>query len=45
MKADYWNVEEAQVVEKTGKTIQAWSVILQEFGSVDRKSNELVAFL
>ncbi len=45
MKADYWNVEDEQVVEKTGKKIAEWMTILDKFKAVDKKSNEVVAFL
>jgi hypothetical protein len=45
MKQDYWNVEDAQVVEKTGKTLAQWQEILDAFGAADRKSNDVVAML
>jgi len=45
MKADYWNVEDEQVIEKTGKKIAEWMTILDKFKAVDKKSNEVVAFL
>ena len=45
MKSDYWNVEDAQVLEKTGKPLAEWKTILDGFGGAARKSNEVVAFL
>lgn len=45
MKADYWNVEDEQVIEKTGKKIAEWMAILDKFKAADKKSNEVVAFL
>ena len=45
MKADYWNVEDQQVIEKTGKPLAHWLQILDAFGAADKKSNEVVAFL
>ena len=45
MKADYWNVEDEQVVEKTGKKIAEWMSILDKFKAADKKCNEVVAFL
>ncbi len=45
MKADYWNVEDAQVVEKTGKKLAEWQQILDDFKATEKKSNEVVAFL
>ncbi|MCW3123650.1 MAG: hypothetical protein JWQ38_3142 [Flavipsychrobacter sp.] len=45
MKADYWNVEDDQVIEKTGKKITEWMAILDKFKAADKKSNEVVAYL
>lgn len=45
MKVDYWNVEDEQVIEKTGKKIAEWMTILDKFKAADKKSNEVVAFL
>lgn len=45
MKSDYWNVEDAQVIEKTGKPLSHWKKVLDRFGAADKKSNEVVAFL
>jgi hypothetical protein len=45
MKSDYWNVEDEQVVEKTGKKIADWITILDDYKASDKKSNDVVAFL
>ena len=45
MKSDDWNVEDAQVIEKTGKPIAHWIKALDRFKATDRKSNEVVAHL
>ena len=45
VKADYWNVEDAQVVEKTGKPIAHWLKVLDKFKAADKKSNAVVAHL
>lgn len=45
MKSDYWNVDDAQVVEKTGKPIAHWIKILERFKATDKKSNDSVAHL
>jgi hypothetical protein len=45
MKKEYWEVEDAQVVEKTGKDIASWIKILDDFKAVEKKSNESVALL
>lgn len=45
MKKDYWNVEDEQVIEKTGKPISDWITILNEFKASEKKSNEVVAHL
>jgi hypothetical protein len=45
MKQDYWNVSDEQVIEKTGKKIAAWIKILDGYGALDKKSNDVVAFL
>jgi hypothetical protein len=37
MKKDYWNVEDAQVIEKTGKTIAEWITILDEYKAAEKK--------
>jgi len=45
MKSDYWNVEDKQVIEKTGKKITEWIKIMDKFGTADKKSNYTVAHL
>lgn len=45
MKSDYWNVEDSQVVEKTGKKIVEWIKIIDKFGAADEKPNDVVAYL
>ena len=45
MKADYWNVEDAQVVEKTGKPLAHWMKVLGAFGAEGKKSGDSVAHL
>jgi hypothetical protein len=45
MKTDYWNVEDAQVIEKTGKPLAHWDKVLAKFGAAGKKSNDTVAHL
>ncbi|NBA87807.1 DUF4287 domain-containing protein [Emticicia sp. CRIBPO] len=45
MKKEYWEVEDAQVIEKTGKDIASWIKILDDFKAAEKKSNESVALL
>lgn len=45
MKTDYWNVDDAQVVEKTGKPLAHWMKVLDKFGAAKKKSNDVVAHL
>jgi hypothetical protein len=45
MKADYWNVSDEQVMEKTGKPIADWITILDAFEAATKKSNDVVAHL
>ncbi|MBI3237308.1 MAG: DUF4287 domain-containing protein [Flavobacteriia bacterium] len=45
MKQEYWNVEDSQVVEKTGKPITEWVTILRQFKAEEKKSNDVVAHL
>ena len=45
MKADYWNVPDEQVIEKTGKKLAEWVKILDKFKAAEKKSNEVVAHL
>lgn len=45
MKKEYWDVTDEQVIEKTGKKIAEWIAILDKFKAVEKKSNDVVAFL
>jgi hypothetical protein len=45
MKKEYWDVSDEQVIEKTGKNISEWLVILDGFKAGEKKSNDVVAFL
>jgi hypothetical protein len=45
MKADYWNVSDEQVIEKTGKPIAHWTTVLKKFGAAARKPSECVTHL
>ncbi len=45
MKADYWNVDDAQVIEKTGKSLAHWMKLLAQLDAAKKKSNDVVAFL
>lgn len=45
MKQDYWNVEDGQVIEKTGKPIAEWIIILRQFKAEEQKSNAVVTHL
>ena len=45
MKSDYWNVDDAQVVEKTGKPLAHWMKVLDKFDAANKKSNEAVTYL
>ncbi|MFL5298659.1 MAG: DUF4287 domain-containing protein [Phenylobacterium sp.] len=45
VKADYWDVTDAQLVEKTGHPLAHWTGLLDGFSAATRKSNDVVAFL
>ncbi|HYD20684.1 MAG TPA: DUF4287 domain-containing protein [Flavipsychrobacter sp.] len=45
MKQDYWNVDDVQVAEKTGKKIAEWVKILDKFKASEKKSNDVVGYL
>lgn len=45
MKKEYWDVEDEQVIEKTGKKIAEWGRLLDQFNAAEKKSNESVAYL
>lgn len=45
MKSNYWDVDDEQVIEKTGKPIAHWMGLLDRFKAGEKKSNYVVAFL
>ena len=45
MKSSYWNVEDEQVAERTGKPIAHWIKVFDRFRAADKKSNDTVAHL
>ena len=45
MKSDYWNVNDEQIIEKTGKPLAEWKKILAKFDAGNKKSNEVVVHL
>ncbi len=45
MKADYWNVTDEQVIEKTGKPIAHWKKALEAFGAKGKKPADCVSHL
>lgn len=45
MKKEYWDVNDEQVIEKTGKSIAFWMETLKDFNVREKKSNEAVTFL
>jgi len=45
MKQDYWNVSDEQVLEKTGRKISEWIKVLDKFKAIEKKSNDIVAYL
>jgi hypothetical protein len=45
MKSDYWNVDDAHVVEKTGKPLSHWKKVLDKFGAATKKSTASVEHL
>lgn len=45
MKKEYWDITDEQVVEKTGKHIAEWIVILDLFKAREKKSTEVVVHL
>ena len=45
VRADYWDVSDAQVVEKTGHPIAHWRAVLEAFGAVSQTSNDAVTHL
>jgi hypothetical protein len=45
MRADYWDVADEQVLEKTGKPLAHWRAVLDSFAACGKKSNDVVAHL
>jgi hypothetical protein len=45
VKADYWDVTDDQLVEKTGHSLTHWTSLLDGFGAAKAKSSDVVAFL
>jgi len=45
VKADYWNVNDEEVVAKTGKPLAHWMKVLTGFEASKKKSTEVVNFL
>ncbi|NMH27135.1 DUF4287 domain-containing protein [Flavobacterium silvaticum] len=45
MKKEYWDVDDVQVIEKTGNAISHWITILDEFNAAEKKSNDSVSLL
>lgn len=45
MKAEYWDVTDEQLIEKTGKKLAEWMKILDVLKAAEKKSNDVVAHL
>lgn len=45
MRPDYWEVDDRQVIEKTGKLLAHWMQVLDKFKAAEKKSNDVVAYL
>jgi hypothetical protein len=45
VKSEYWDISDSQSLEKTGKSLDHWMKVLDEFKAGDRKSNEAVDHL
>lgn len=45
VKDSYWEVSDAQVVEKTGRPLAYWRAVLEAFGAARKASNLSVAHL
>jgi Domain of unknown function (DUF4287) len=45
VKAEYWDVSDEQVVEKTGKPLKHWIKVLAGFKAETKKSTEAVEML
>jgi hypothetical protein len=45
MKSDYWNVDDEQVIEKTGKPLKHWEKVLDKYKAAEKKSTDSVEHL
>jgi hypothetical protein len=45
VRADYWDVSDAQVIEKTGRPIAHWIGVLATFRAEAKTSSDAVALL
>ena len=45
VKAEYWEVSDAQVVEKTGQPLAHWMQLLHALNAENRKSTDVIAVL
>ena len=45
VQQDYWDVEDSQVVAKTGKPLSHWTKVLDAYGADSRKTSETVDHL
>jgi hypothetical protein len=45
VKADYWNVADELILEKTGKPAIYWTQVLEAFAAEKKNSNDVVGFL
>jgi len=45
VKANYWDVSDEQIIEKTGKSLSHWKEVLERFGASEKKSNDVVSYL
>lgn len=45
VKADYWDVTDDQLIEKTGQPLAHWTGLLDGFDAGSKTSNDVVAFL
>jgi len=45
VQQDYWDVDDAQVIAKTGKPLKHWMGVLDRFGAAKKKPAECVDHL
>ncbi|MEA3143557.1 MAG: hypothetical protein QOG31_881 [Thermoplasmata archaeon] len=45
VQPDYWDVEDAQVIAKTGKPLAHWMRVLSRFGAASKRTMESVEHL